>query len=262
MTYSKRSPSIVESTSKLPEREATVSRTRECSNSSPPWCSMGAVDDLQAMRRARRGGRRLGRRFRAGAGEERRRGRDAGQRAGGAGSVRTCESQHVSMLAARSAARRCRPLGARVFRPACRRRRPKNVPAARPAPHRAATLRPHSVQPREANRMTEYELIKYDVDDPIATITLNRPEQLNAITGSMLAEMKHAMAAAERDERVVGIVLTGAGARLLRRRRHAGPPGHQPRRSAAAAAETLSRMPRRAPSTRWAPTTSASPTTT
>ena len=59
--------------------------------------------------------------------------------------------------------------------------------------------------------MTEYELIKYDVDDPIATITLNRPEQLNAITGSMMAEMKHAMAAAERDERVVGIVLTGAG---------------------------------------------------
>ncbi|MCE2558281.1 MAG: enoyl-CoA hydratase/isomerase family protein [Acidobacteria bacterium] len=59
--------------------------------------------------------------------------------------------------------------------------------------------------------MTEYELIKYDVDDPIATITLNRPEQLNAITGSMMAEMKHAMAAAEQDERVVGIVLTGAG---------------------------------------------------
>ena len=59
--------------------------------------------------------------------------------------------------------------------------------------------------------MTEYELIKYDVDDPIATITLNRPEQLNAITGSMMAEMKHAMAAAESDDRVVGIVLTGAG---------------------------------------------------
>ncbi len=59
--------------------------------------------------------------------------------------------------------------------------------------------------------MTEYELIKYDVDDPIATITLNRPEQLNAITGSMMAEMKHAMAAAEQDERVVGILLTGAG---------------------------------------------------
>lgn len=59
--------------------------------------------------------------------------------------------------------------------------------------------------------MTEYEFVKYEVNDPIATITLNRPEQLNAITGSMMAEMKHAMAAAESDERVVGIVLTGAG---------------------------------------------------
>ncbi len=59
--------------------------------------------------------------------------------------------------------------------------------------------------------MTEYEFIKYDVDDPIATITLNRPEQLNAITGGMMAELKHAMAAAESDQRVVGIVLTGAG---------------------------------------------------
>ncbi len=59
--------------------------------------------------------------------------------------------------------------------------------------------------------MTEYEFIKYRVDDPIATITLNRPEQLNAITGNMMAEMKHALAAAESDERVVGIILTGAG---------------------------------------------------
>ncbi len=59
--------------------------------------------------------------------------------------------------------------------------------------------------------MTEYELIKYEVDDPIARITLNRPEQLNAITGSMMAELKHAMGAAERDARAVGILLTGAG---------------------------------------------------
>ncbi len=59
--------------------------------------------------------------------------------------------------------------------------------------------------------MSAYEFIKYEVSDPIATITLNRPEQLNAITGNMMAEMKHAMAAAERDERVVGIILTGAG---------------------------------------------------
>lgn len=56
-----------------------------------------------------------------------------------------------------------------------------------------------------------YEQILYDVDDPVATITLNRPERLNAWTDRMGAEVRHAMAQAESDERVVVIVLTGAG---------------------------------------------------
>ncbi len=56
-----------------------------------------------------------------------------------------------------------------------------------------------------------YEHIEYEVTDPVAVITLNRPEALNAITGRMQAELKHALAAAEADEAVVGIVLTGAG---------------------------------------------------
>lgn len=56
-----------------------------------------------------------------------------------------------------------------------------------------------------------YEHIQYEVNDPVAVITLNRPDQLNAITGRMQAELKHALAAAEADEQVVGIVLTGAG---------------------------------------------------
>lgn len=42
-------------------------------------------------------------------------------------------------------------------------------------------------------------------------ITSNRPAALNALTDRMLAEIRHALAAAEQDERVVGIVLTGAG---------------------------------------------------
>src|SRR5262249_57698930 len=53
--------------------------------------------------------------------------------------------------------------------------------------------------------------ILYEVADPIATITLNRPKQLNAWTDHMAAEVKHAMAQAEADRRVVVIVLTGAG---------------------------------------------------
>ncbi len=56
-----------------------------------------------------------------------------------------------------------------------------------------------------------YEEVLYEVDDPVATIRLNRPEKLNAITDRMGRELKHAIAQAEEDERVVGIVLTGAG---------------------------------------------------
>ncbi len=56
-----------------------------------------------------------------------------------------------------------------------------------------------------------YRDILYTVEDPIATITMNRPDNLNAFTTRMLAEIKHALAAAEADDRVVGIILTGAG---------------------------------------------------
>jgi len=57
----------------------------------------------------------------------------------------------------------------------------------------------------------DYEQITYEVADPVATITLNRPEFLNAWTNQMGVEVKHAVAQAERDRNVVGIVLTGAG---------------------------------------------------
>ena len=56
-----------------------------------------------------------------------------------------------------------------------------------------------------------YDEIIYEVDDPVATITLNRPDALNAWTNRMGAEVRHAVATAEADRAVVGIVLTGAG---------------------------------------------------
>ena len=56
-----------------------------------------------------------------------------------------------------------------------------------------------------------YEDILYATDGPVATITMNRPQALNAFTGRMLAEIRHAIGSAEKDESVVGIVLTGAG---------------------------------------------------
>jgi enoyl-CoA hydratase/carnithine racemase len=56
-----------------------------------------------------------------------------------------------------------------------------------------------------------YQEILYDVSDPVATITLNRPDRLNAWTDRMGAELRHAVAQAEQDPAVVAIVLTGAG---------------------------------------------------
>src|SRR5713226_4058716 len=51
----------------------------------------------------------------------------------------------------------------------------------------------------------------YNVADRVATITLNRPDKLNAWTAVMEREVRAAMEAAEGDQSVRAIVLTGAG---------------------------------------------------
>jgi len=56
-----------------------------------------------------------------------------------------------------------------------------------------------------------YEQILYDVRDRIATITLNRPERLNAWTPQMGRELYGAFADAAADDAVRVIVVTGAG---------------------------------------------------
>src|SRR5580704_15682930 len=58
----------------------------------------------------------------------------------------------------------------------------------------------------------------YEVAKRVATITLNRPDKLNAWTAVMEQEVRAAMAGSERDENVRVIVLTGAGRGFLRRR--------------------------------------------
>ena len=56
-----------------------------------------------------------------------------------------------------------------------------------------------------------YTDILYDVDNFIATITLNRPDKLNAWTSEMDADVRHAIDKAAVENSVRAIVLTGAG---------------------------------------------------
>ena len=57
----------------------------------------------------------------------------------------------------------------------------------------------------------DYEEIIYQVDKSIATITINRPDKLNALTNLTQAEIRHALDQSERNPLVIGTVLTGAG---------------------------------------------------
>jgi len=57
----------------------------------------------------------------------------------------------------------------------------------------------------------EYETLDYAVDDRILTLTLNRPDQLNAFTVTMAGELIDAFGRASADESVAAVVVTGAG---------------------------------------------------
>ena len=57
----------------------------------------------------------------------------------------------------------------------------------------------------------DYETIRYEVADRVATITLDRPDRLNALSPPMVAELRRAYAAAEADDDVWTLLVTGAG---------------------------------------------------
>jgi len=56
-----------------------------------------------------------------------------------------------------------------------------------------------------------FDEIIYEKKDRVATVTMNRPEKMNAWTPKMGAEMRTAMLDAERDPEVGAIIVTGAG---------------------------------------------------
>jgi enoyl-CoA hydratase/carnithine racemase len=57
----------------------------------------------------------------------------------------------------------------------------------------------------------DYEQINYDVSDRILTITLNRPEKLNAFTTQMMREMIDAFDRSDADDDVRAVIVTGSG---------------------------------------------------
>ncbi len=56
-----------------------------------------------------------------------------------------------------------------------------------------------------------YSTIDYAIDDRVLTITLNRPDELNAFTVEMAQELEDAFRRASNDDAVRAIVVTGAG---------------------------------------------------
>jgi enoyl-CoA hydratase/carnithine racemase len=57
----------------------------------------------------------------------------------------------------------------------------------------------------------KYDEILYAVSDGVATVTLNRPEKLNAWTMRMGMEVRHALVQADKDAAVRVMIVTGAG---------------------------------------------------
>jgi enoyl-CoA hydratase len=61
----------------------------------------------------------------------------------------------------------------------------------------------------------DYEVVKYEVAEGVATVTLNNPEKRNMLSGQMLSELVDAMKTARDSEDVRAVVLTGAGDKVF-----------------------------------------------
>jgi len=60
-----------------------------------------------------------------------------------------------------------------------------------------------------------FETILYSVEDGIATITMNRPDRMNAFTSQMMLDMIAAFDETDRDDNVRVVIVTGAGPRAF-----------------------------------------------
>ena len=60
-----------------------------------------------------------------------------------------------------------------------------------------------------------YQTILYDTFEGVATITLNRPEVMNALSIALYRELDHAITEVESDDEVKAVIITGAGDRAF-----------------------------------------------
>lgn len=60
-------------------------------------------------------------------------------------------------------------------------------------------------------RPKEFKEIILDIEDGIATLTLNRPDKMNAFTGTMMLEMIEAFDITDKDDSVKAVIVTGSG---------------------------------------------------
>jgi enoyl-CoA hydratase/carnithine racemase len=67
----------------------------------------------------------------------------------------------------------------------------------------------------ETNTMTTFTTILTDISEGILTITLNRPDRMNAFTGEMMKEMVAAFDIADNDDSVRAVIVTGSGERAF-----------------------------------------------
>ena len=60
-----------------------------------------------------------------------------------------------------------------------------------------------------------YTTLLFDLADGIATITVNRPDKLNALNATVIAELDDAVGRVERERDIRGVLLTGTGTKAF-----------------------------------------------
>jgi enoyl-CoA hydratase len=90
-----------------------------------------------------------------------------------------------------------------------------------------------------------YTTLLFDLVDGIATITVNRPDKLNALNATVIAELDDAAGRIEREDAIRGVLLTGAGAKAFVAGADIGEIGGQGATAGQARARAGQRMMRR-----------------